>query len=173
MRQVFLRVPVTEVRRRSSPHPKQPASTKTGRTGLDRIAVRRVLTTACAAVAVSGCELGQGPRVPTGLVGTWSWVEATGGIAGQTTTPESTGSEMTLVLSPSGTARLLRSGVSPQVASYGVVQMDGAGGPVWEIRFDPPLFAFEMQTARLPRQDELVLVDPCCDGFMWRFERSR
>jgi len=111
--------------------------------------------------------------LPTGLVGTWSWVEATGGITGQTTTPESTGSEMALILSSSGTARLLRSGVSPRVVSYRVVEMDGAGGPVWEIRFEPSLLAFETQTATLPRHDELVLTDPCCDGFMWRFERAR
>lgn len=132
-----------------------------------------LITATLVAMSSSGCGLGQGPTVRSGLEGTWRWVESSGGIAGVTRTPESTGIAMTLTFDAFGVVGLRRDGAPERETAYEAVRVDHPGRPVWEIHYRNPLFGFDVQTVELPTPDELVLVDPCCDGFVWRFERFR
>lgn len=130
-----------------------------------------LLAMICLIPVVGGCSGGSGPEIPTGLTGTWRWVEASGGIAGVTITPESSGQSMTVVLGADGLARLYGSDVPDRVVHYEVVERTTVSEPVWDIFYDEPLLGFDSQIATQPATDVLLLFDPCCDGFTWRFER--
>ena len=59
--------------------------------------MKRVILLVLIGLAVSFCT--EKEEVPvTNIVGTWNWISSTGGIAGVTETPESTGKEIKLVI---------------------------------------------------------------------------
>jgi len=59
--------------------------------------MKRVILLVLIGLAVSFCT--EKEEVPvTNVVGTWNWISSTGGIAGVTETPESTGKEIKLVI---------------------------------------------------------------------------
>ena len=125
-----------------------------------------------ASIAVSGawaCDSATDPSPQEGIYGTWTWVESTGGIAGVTLTPASTGDSMTLRFTVSEEAELFRNGSPVRTVSF--VTTLGAEG-AFEIRYDEPLLGFESQMATLPSALDLVLTDPCCDGFVYRWVRA-
>ena len=68
----------------------------------------------CVAVAtLVGCGGSiTGPDFTDRLAGDWSWVDASGGLAGITLTPESEGYDQMLRFGPSPDFELLRDGVS-------------------------------------------------------------
>lgn len=102
------------------------------------------------------------------LSGEWMWVESVGGIAGMTLTPESTGETMTLRFRHGDSIDLVRDGSLQRSVGYETTRDDSDGE--FLLTTDPPLFSFESQTAAV-RVDTLILVDPCCDGFIYRFVR--
>lgn len=124
----------------------------------------------CLALAASACADGVAPDAE-GLVGAWRWVEASGGFAGETLTPESTGQSMLLIFGEDGLARVYGEERRDRGTPYEATERSTVTYPVWDVRYDRALFGFETQVASLPTPDELVLADPCCDGYVWRFER--
>jgi hypothetical protein len=40
------------------------------------------------------------------------------------------------------------------------------------ISYDEPIFGFSSQSIRFDEEETLILTDPCCDGFTYRFRRS-
>ena len=87
-----------------------------------------------------------------------------------TLTPASTGESMTLRFSGSGEARLFQNG--GLVKTVGFDTSPGPDEGALEIRYDEPLMGFEVQTATFPSAGDLVLTDPCCDGFVYRYVRA-
>lgn len=77
---------------------------------------------------------------------------------------------MLLQFLPVGQVRLFQDGVLLRAVAYGTVA--DAGGDSVEVTYSPPLMGFPSQTATFPGGDELVLTDPCCDGFTYRFVRA-
>jgi hypothetical protein len=70
------------------------------------------------------------------LVGAWTWIEASSGIAGVTNTPESTGTTMSLLIRPTGTVRLRRSGMADRSVAFEVTEVrDGE----YEISYTEPI----------------------------------
>lgn len=60
--------------------------------------MKRIMLLVLIGLAVWCCT--EKDEVPvTGIVGTWNWISSTGGIAGVTETPESTGNKIVLVIS--------------------------------------------------------------------------
>jgi len=105
------------------------------------------------------------------LVGSWNWVESSGGIAGITMTPESTGGTMMLRFHPEGMVELVQNDAVERSVAFTTTATKEAS--TWEILYEAPLFGgFESQTAALTG-DTLILADGCCDGFVYRFERVR
>jgi hypothetical protein len=105
------------------------------------------------------------------FVGSWSWVESSGGIAGVTLTPASTGETMTVRFGPDGVAELARNGALVRSVTFTTGASRDAS--TWTVMYDEPLFGgFSSQAASLSG-DTLTLVDDCCDGFVYRFERLR
>ena len=77
---------------------------------------------------------------------------------------------MTLRFLASGSAHLLRNGELERVVEFRVrPSREGAG---LALSYEEPLMGFETQTATFPDDETLVLVDPCCDGFVYRFTRA-
>lgn len=105
-----------------------------------RVKIKRIIGGLAALVALTGCGAGAtAPEELEELAGSWRWLNAVGGIAGQTRTPASTGETMTLRFLEGDSVELKRNG--------------------------------ELAVATVSA-DTLILVDPCCDGFTYRFLRE-
>lgn len=110
-----------------------------------------------------------GPSFQDGVLGTWRWVESTGGIAGVTLTPASTGDSMTLRFRAGGEVQLFQNGIL--VREVGFIVGAGPAQGALEIFYDEPLMGFATQIATFPSSQDLVLTDPCCDGFVHSYVR--
>ena len=123
------------------------------------------------AAASASCGTPTEPDLSEGIRGEWIWRSATGGIAGTTTTPESTGEDLRLEFFGDHEVELRRNGVAAIRTTY--VLSSGAEGDADEIRYAQPLFGWESQSVALSPPDTLVLTDPCCDGFTYTFLRAK
>jgi hypothetical protein len=119
-------------------------------------------------LALGGCATLLTGNEKDVLVGEWEWLESTGGIAGMTTTPASTGETMTVSFGSNGVVELFRNGTRTQSGSFSVQVVEGTDE--WDIVYDTPIFGWDEQRASLSL-GRLVLVDPCCDGFVRTFRR--
>jgi len=102
------------------------------------------------------------------LEGSWTWVESSGGIAGETRTPESTGETMTLRFLGADSVELTRNGVLAGATTYQIFFYDDGGST--EIEYAQPLFGFASQGLYVG-EAELILRDGCCDGFVYEWRR--
>lgn len=127
-----------------------------------------------AAAVAAGCSSPTSVDVDE-LTGRWTWVSASGGIAGRTITPATEGYTMELRLSANGQAALLRSGQATRTAEFELA-VGGEGGsfPGQDvIRFSEALFGgWEEMGMDLLAGDQLTLADGCCDGYAYGFVRS-
>ncbi len=133
-----------------------------------RNAVRRTLSIL---VVVGGMACSD-PVVPTTvelLEGSWTWVESSGGITGGTFTPASTGETMTLRFLGADSIELSRNGVAAGATTYQLLLQDDGGTTF--IEYAQSLFGFTSQQLFVG-EEELILRDGCCDGFVYTFERS-
>lgn len=128
------------------------------------------------ALAAAACASSDPTRVEEArLVGRWSWVEATGGIAGQTRTPASTGTLREVRLLADGRAELHENGERVRTTRYelGVGASDGSFAGRDVVRWDTSLLGgWDEQGVVFPHPDTLLLADGCCDGFVWTFARA-
>ncbi len=119
----------------------------------------------------AGCGDPSGPNDLDGLIGSWAWVESSGGIAGMTYTPSSTGETITLRFVSEQMVELIRDGRLERSVRFATAPLEESGG--FSVAYDEPLFGWDTQTGRLLGADTLLLADGCCDGFEYRFERVR
>lgn len=121
-------------------------------------------------LAIAGIAACSNPTVPIAerLSGSWLWVESRGGITGQVRTPSSTGETMALRFFGPDRIELSRNGSLAGKTTYVIDHF--AGSVV--ISYDEPIFGFSSQSIRFEGAETLILTDPCCDGFEYRFERS-
>jgi len=103
-------------------------------------------------------------------VGSWVWIESSGGIAGVTLTPASTGETMAIDFTAGGEARLSRNGTIERTVDFDTSPGAEKGSLV--VSYGEPLWGFDTQTATFPDSATLVLTDPCCDGFTYRYVRA-
>ena len=102
------------------------------------------------------------------LEGDWTWVESSGGIAGETRTPTSTGETMGLRFLGADSVELTRDGILRGATTYQLTSSVD-GGTV--IEYEEAILGFGSQGLSVT-QDVLILSDGCCDGFVFRFERA-
>ncbi len=134
------------------------------------MSVMRRTATALAALAWA-CGTSTGPDdAAARLVGVWVWVESTGGIAGTTVTPDDAGYEMRLEFGADGTVRLTRDGQEDATTTYRVDP--SPGDDTVRVVYTEPVLGVATQEVRFEGDDTLLLVDPCCDGFTYRFRRA-
>lgn len=117
---------------------------------------------------VAACSTGLDPEIED-LVGEWDWVESSGGIAGLTLTPASTGETMTLRFTESGVVELSRDGAVTSTSDYTVSTAED--GKSRTVAYTASPFGFPSQTLGFDGEDVMVLSDPCCDGFTYRWVR--
>lgn len=99
--------------------------------------------------------------VPDELFGVWEWVQSHGGIAGVTLTPQSEGYTFQLRITRPDRIQLERDGVAQVTTTFEMIRSDGSDF----LRYhDPILGRTEHQLSM--SMGELVLTDPCCDGFV-------
>ena len=133
-----------------------------------------LVATLLAPLLVAACGVNLGPRgLFNGLVGTWDWVEATGGIASMTITPTSTGETLELTFTSMAELEVVRNDSLEQVVDFSVGPVLGGQFPdrSLEITYHEQVFGFDTQVATFPNDSTLVLTDPCCDGFAYTFVR--
>ncbi len=132
-----------------------------------RNAVRRTLSI-LAVVGATGCGDPVAPTTVELLEGSWTWVESSGGITGGTLTPASTGETMTLRFLGADSVELTRNGDLAGATTYQLFLYDDGGSTV--IEYAQSLFGFASQGVYVG-EEELILRDGCCDGFVYRFQR--
>jgi hypothetical protein len=109
------------------------------------------------------------------ILGTWSWVDAFGGIAGTHITPASTGVQREIRFLDGGYAELWENGQLVRTATYefgvGDPEESFAGREIvrWNVTL---LGGWEEQAVAFPQPATLILTDPCCDGYEWTFVRA-
>jgi len=121
-------------------------------------------------MALVGCGGLTAPELEAQIVGSWTWIESTGGIAGVTRTPDSTGEMLALRFESNGVVQVFRNGQFERAVGY--TTTPSRDDATLSVQYDEPLFGFDSQTVSLPDRDTLVLTDPCCDGFAYRFGRA-
>ncbi len=110
-------------------------------------------------------------QLPGALFGTWSWIRATGGIAGQVRTPETEGFTRTLVITAPNEIEVLRDGQTEASTTFEFVPETEVGSAVRsaQLLYAQPLMGFPEQWVVITVEGVLVLSDPCCDGFSYEW----
>jgi hypothetical protein len=121
-------------------------------------------------MGLAGCGVSPTePDIVDQLVGEWLWIDATDGIAGVTLTPTSEGYDQSLLFTGSGEVELFRDGVSQARTQFTYFVGDDGGSD--NIGYSEGLFGFPSSLVDLIPGDTLLLIDPCCDGFVRRWIR--
>ena len=115
--------------------------------------------------------------LPQGLFGTWSWVRATGGIAGVTQTPDTEGYTKTITFTAPNQVQVFRNGVLEIATTFEFVPATGDGSEAQSARllYSEPLTGFDEQGVDITTEGGLILLvltDPCCDGFTYEWRRT-
>ena len=128
------------------------------------------------ALALLACAPGNGgvkradaPDSPN-IIGSWNWTETTGGIAGITKTPESSGETWSIEFKKDGTFREVRNGVE-HTGSYGIQIRES----IFDHQQRPALLmeGRQIMIIELPGPDRLHLSDNVYDGFNSTFTKTR
>jgi len=122
-----------------------------------------------AVAGLMGCNDPIAPTTQALLEGDWTWIESSGGIAGEARIPTSTGETMSLRFLGADSVELTRNGALEGATTYQLQSSDG--GATMTIEYAQGIFGFASQGLSVT-QDELILSDGCCDGFVYRFERA-
>lgn len=142
---------------------------------------RRIEATliALTVLAVAGCDSGPvatgDGQLPEALFGAWTWIQATGGIAGEVRTPETEGFTRTLVITAPNRIEVLRDGQTEGSTTFEFVPVTEADGGVrsGQLLYARPLMGFPEQGVLITVEGVLVLSDPCCDGFMYEWREAQ
>lgn len=114
-------------------------------------------------------------ELPEALFGSWSWTGASGGIAGVTITPESEGYTLTLVFTAPNQVSLFRDGVVQASTTFEFVPgLEAVSvSRLAQLRYAEGLPGFfQEQWVDVTEAGDLVLSDPCCDGFTYGWSRD-
>lgn len=101
------------------------------------------------------------------LVGTWDWERSSGGITGETTTPESTGSTMTLEITNSIIRRYLNDDLLSE-RSYSIEVRESMSGEFREMLI---LESGSRQIINI-EGNTLTLIGDCNDCFISEYSRT-
>ena len=122
-----------------------------------------------AVIALIACSDAMAPTTQELLEGNWTWIESSGGIAGGTRTPASTGETMSLRFLGADSVEFTRNGDLQGATTYQLRPSDDGATTV--IEYAQAIFGFGSQGLSVT-QDVLVLSDGCCDGYVYKFERA-
>ena len=113
-------------------------------------------------------------QLPEALFGGWQWVRATGGIAGQVRTPETEGFTRTLLITSPDQVELRRDGQTEVLTTFEFMPEMEAGSAARsaQLIYALPLLGFSEQWVEITEEGLLVLVDSCCDGFVYEWRRA-
>ena len=121
-------------------------------------------------VLTAGCEGTGRPLVP-GLFGTWEWTGTSGGIAGDSRSPQPDDPRITVRFGPDGKALFMRDGSVAREQSYRLASEATIFGPDER----PVLYFDDDELGRVVRIDEagstLSLSDNVYDGFSLHYHR--
>ncbi|MDX1396186.1 MAG: hypothetical protein R3195_17530 [Gemmatimonadota bacterium] len=103
------------------------------------------------------------------LYGSWDWTYAMGGIAGETITPASEGYTRQVVLSEPNLIELYRDGALEVSTTFEFLPAEDLGdiSQPATLRYADPILGFDEQEVGFSIEGELILIDPCCDGYLW------
>ena len=102
------------------------------------------------------------------LIGEWTWVKSTGGVTGDTETPESSGKQMTIEITEENYRKYVN-GSLEQELSYFLIQ----GQSIWS-PMPMNMFVFEDESKQSIELDgdKLILYDECYDCYSHEYVRE-
>ena len=113
-------------------------------------------------------------ELPEALFGTWSWIESGGGVAGVTQTPATEGYTQTITFTAPNQVTMLRDGATRGATTFEFVPFMDNGSVVRsaQLLYAESLIGFAEQWVQINEAGNLVLSDPCCDGFTSEWSRE-
>ncbi len=104
------------------------------------------------------------------LIGKWNWLSSSGGIAGTTYTPESTGDVVVIEFTPDSVFRRYLNDSLIIESTFSIRSSESIydHNPTQILVFDPD---YVRQSFQFESPDELVLLDEVYDGFVSRYRR--
>jgi|GEM_PF-1301271 len=120
-----------------------------------------------------GCPSPSEPNVGDRVFGTWAWVEATGGLGGDTRTPQTEGVTRRLIITPPDRIVLVENDRVHTATTFLLLPARDPGGTFVQarLRYGTRLMGRTEQFAGFDPDGALILTDPCCDGFVYRWVR--
>ncbi|MFV9552579.1 hypothetical protein [Algibacter sp. PT7-4] len=100
------------------------------------------------------------------LIGTWNWVESSGGIDGRTETPTSTGNSMKIEISSNSVKRYLNGNLESEL-TYST-EFEEYNGEQW-LKI---IYENEWEQHVDLNTDYLILYDRCSDCFQYEYVRE-
>ena len=132
-----------------------------------------------ASLLVASCSKDKGAGMETadelasvGLKGRWTWVSTTGGFAGVTVTPESSGKTMVVEFAPEDIFNKYVNGKKVYSSPYVIQQKDSIIQFTTLALYEGIGLGFDHQTEqkiKLEQPNKLWFIDPCCDLFTFEF----
>jgi len=120
-------------------------------------------------ISLAACACADKEEIPvTGIVGTWNWISTTGGIAGVTETPESTGNEIKLEITLDSIKTYLNGTLTSEV-KYSLQRKKSV--LFGELR---EMIILEDGYRKMidRKENNLVLTDDCYDCFMSEYVKE-
>lgn len=129
--------------------------------------MKQLLTILVLVFLMSSCAKEEDQDEPVEFIGNWSWIETSGGIAGITETPESTGSSVKLEIS-SGSIKRYVNGDMVSELSYAIETGTSIVGGEQEMI----VYEDASKQAVFLTGDQLMLVDECFDCYQYTYTKD-
>ncbi len=117
---------------------------------------------------LSSCSKDEATPIKTEIIGKWNWVQSSGGIGGDTSTPETTGNQITIEFTESVYKKYINGNLDTEMP-YKVE----TGNSIWkEEKTDIIIYEDDWKQSIELKNNKLILSDECFDCYQNEYIRK-
>ncbi len=121
-----------------------------------------------AIIVLIGCFQNENDNPNSQLIGEWNWIQSTGGFAGTTETPESTGNEISIVFTDSIFKRFVN-GILDTEENYTIELGESIRNSE---ETELIIYEYRIKQSFENIDDTLMLYDECIDGYTSKYMKE-